>query len=46
MWLEIPKNEEVKRMLEGNLKAEDGYYYVYRLLDELVINTLLSAITR
>lgn len=44
MWLEIPKKDEVKRKLESNLKAEDGYYYVYRLLDELDVNTLLPAI--
>jgi hypothetical protein len=46
MWLEIPTKEEVKRMLEGNLKAEDGYYYVYRLLDELDVNTLIPLIER
>ncbi len=46
MWLEIPKKEEVKRKLEGNLKAEDGYYYVYRLLDELEIDSLLPAIQK
>jgi hypothetical protein len=46
MWLEIPQKEEVKRMLEGNLKADDGYYYVYRLLDELDVNTLLPAIEK
>jgi hypothetical protein len=45
MWLEIPKIEEVKRMLEGNLKAEDGYYYVYRLLEELDVKDLLPAIS-
>jgi hypothetical protein len=45
MWLEIPKKEEVKRMLEVNLKAEDGYYYVYRLLDELDVKDLLPAIS-
>lgn len=43
MWLEIPKKEEVKRKLESYLKAEDGYYYVYRLLDELDVNTLVPA---
>lgn len=46
MWLEIPNKEEVKRKLEGNLKAEDGYYYVYRLLDELDVNTLLPVINK
>ncbi len=46
MWLEIPPKEEVKRKLEGNLKAEDGYYYVYRLLDELDGSTLLPAIEK
>jgi hypothetical protein len=46
IWLEIPPKEEVKRKLEGNLKAEDGYYYVYRLLDELDVNTLLPAIEK
>jgi hypothetical protein len=44
MWLEIPKKDEVKRKLDGNLKAEDGYYYVYRLLDELNIKDLMPAI--
>jgi hypothetical protein len=44
MRLEIPKKEEVKRNLEGNLKAEDGYYYVYRLLDELDIKDLIPAL--
>ncbi len=44
IWLEIPKKEEVKRKLEGNLKAEDGYYYVYRLLDELDVKDLIPAI--
>jgi hypothetical protein len=46
MWLEIPKKEEVKRMLDGNLKAEDGYYYVYRLLDELDVTTLVPLIEK
>ena len=46
IWLEIPPKEEVKRKQEGNLKAEDGYYYVYRLLDELDVNTLLPAIEK
>lgn len=46
MWLEIPKKDEVKCKLKGNLKAEDGYYSVYRLLDELDVNTLLPVITR
>jgi hypothetical protein len=46
MCLEIPKKDEVKRKLEENLKAEDGYYYVYRLLDELDVNTLLPAIRK
>lgn len=44
MWLEIPEKEEVKRKLEGNLQAEDGYYYVYRLLDELEVKDLVPAI--
>lgn len=46
MWLEIPKKEEVKRKLEGNLQSEDGYYYVYRLLDELDVKDLLPVIVR
>ncbi|MEI6274627.1 MAG: hypothetical protein WCP08_01495 [Prolixibacteraceae bacterium] len=46
MWLEIPKKEEVKRKLERYLKAEDGYYYVYRLLDELNLNTLIPSIVK
>ena len=44
MWLEISKKEEIKRKLDGYLKADDGYYYVYRLLDELDIQSLLPAI--
>jgi hypothetical protein len=44
MWLEIPEKEEVKRKLEGSLKAEDGYYYVYRLLDELDVKDLLPVV--
>ncbi len=44
MWLEIPQKEEVERKLDGNLKAENGYYYVYRLLDELDVKDLLPAI--
>lgn len=46
MWLEIPQMEEVKRKLERNLKAEDGYYYVYRLLDELDVETLVPLIEK
>lgn len=46
MWLEIPKKEVVKRKVEGYLKAEDGYYYVYRLLDELDVQSLLPVIDR
>jgi len=44
MRLEIPNKEEVKRKLEGNLQAEDGYYYVYRLFDELDVKDLLPVI--
>jgi hypothetical protein len=44
MWLEIPKKEEVKRKLEANLKANDGYYYIYRLLDELDVKDLIPVI--
>lgn len=46
MLLEIPKKEEVKRLLDDNLKEESGYYYVYRLLDELDVKDLLPAISR
>lgn len=46
MRLEIPKKEEVKRKMDGYLKAEDGYYYVYRLLDELDVNTLVPSIAK
>lgn len=35
LWFEIPEKEEVKRLLKINLEEESGYYYVYRLLDEL-----------
>jgi len=44
IWLEIPQKEEVKRLLDINLKEESGYYYVYRLLDELDIKNLLPVI--
>jgi hypothetical protein len=44
MWLEIPKKEEVKRLLDTNLKEESGYYYVYRLLYELDVKDLLPVI--
>jgi hypothetical protein len=44
MWLEIPPKKEVARKLERNLNAEDGYYYVYRLLDELDVKDLIPAI--
>lgn len=46
MWLEIPKQNEVKRLLDTNLKEESGYYYVYRLLDELDVKDLLPVIAR
>ena len=46
MWFEIPRKEEVKRKLESYLQAEDGYYYVYRLLDELDVNTLIPVIVK
>ena len=44
MWLEIPEKEEIKRQLDANLKEESGYYYVYRLLDELDVKDLLPII--
>lgn len=44
MVLEIPGTEVVKRKMAGCLKAADGYYYVYRLLNELNINDLKSVI--
>jgi hypothetical protein len=46
IWLEIPVKEEVKRLLDANLQEESGYYYVYRLLDELDVNTLIPAIEK
>lgn len=46
IWVESPGKEEVKRLLQSNLKAEDGYYYVYRLLDELDVNTLMPLIEK
>jgi hypothetical protein len=46
MWLEIPVKGEVKRLLDASLQEESGYYYVYRLLDELDINTLQPAIEK
>ena len=44
--LEIPKPEEVSSKMERYLKNGDGYYYVYRLLNELDINSLLPLIAK
>jgi len=44
IWFEMPKKEEVKQKQEENLQAQDGYYYVYRLLDELDVKDLLPVV--
>jgi len=44
--LEMPKPEEVRSKMERYLKNGDGYYYVYRLLNELDINSLLPLIAK
>jgi len=44
--LEMPKLEEVSSKMEKCLKNGDGSYYVYRLLNELDVNSLLPVIAR
>jgi len=44
MVLEIPNAETVKNKMNNALRTGDGYYYIYRLLDELEINALLPVI--
>ncbi|MFZ0472653.1 MAG: hypothetical protein WAL94_08565, partial [Bacteroidales bacterium] len=44
--LEMPKPEAVSSTMERYLKNGDGYYYVYRLLNELDINSLLPVIAK
>ena len=44
--LEMPKPEEVSSKMERYLKNGDGSYYVYRLLNELDVNSLLPVIAR
>jgi GTPase SAR1 family protein len=44
--LEMPKPEEVSSKMEKYLKNGDGYYYVYRLLNELDVNSLLPLIAK
>ncbi len=44
MVLEIPNSETVKNKMNNSFRTGDGYYYIYRLLDELDINSLLPVI--
>ena len=44
--LEMPKQEEVSSKMERYLKNGDGSYYVYRLMNELDINSLLPLIAK
>jgi hypothetical protein len=44
--LEMPKPEEVSSKMEKYLKNGDGSYYVYRLLNELDVNSLLPLISK
>jgi len=46
MMMEIPEREVLKSKLESALKRGDGYYYIYRMLDELEISSLLPGIAR
>ena len=46
LWCEIPDKEVVKQKLEKTLKNNDGYYYVWRLNDELDVTKLLPAIEK
>lgn len=44
MMMEIPEREVLEGKLESALNRGDGYYYIYRLLDELDISLLLPLI--
>jgi hypothetical protein len=44
MVLEIPLKKVVKSKMDDRLKRQDGYYYVSRLLYELDVKDLLTAI--
>ena len=44
--LELPYPEAVKSKLERLLKEGDGYYYVYRLMNELNLDSLSDMIAR
>ena len=46
MVLETPNAETVKNKMNNALRAGDGYYYIYRMLDELDINSLLPVVAR
>jgi hypothetical protein len=46
MVLEIPTKDEVIRKMDDQLRRQDGYYYVSRLLYELDIQTLAAAIEK
>jgi hypothetical protein len=44
MVLETPNTGTLKNKMNNSLRAGNGYYYIYRLLDELDINSLLPII--
>lgn len=44
VWFEMPSREVVRQRLEQTLKSGDGYYYVWRLRDELDVESLLPLI--
>lgn len=44
MVLEVPDDEALKSKKNNSLKAGDGYYYIYKLLEELDISSLLPLI--
>lgn len=46
MVLEIPDADIVRNKMNNSLKAGDGYYYIYKMLDELDIRSLLPVIAR
>ena len=46
MVFETPDDATVKNKMENCYRGGDGYYYIYRLLDELEIRSLQSVISR
>jgi hypothetical protein len=46
MILEIPEREEVKRKMEDQLRRQDGYYFISRMLYEVEPENLLLMIKK